>query len=302
MSEPPRPSVVTSRGRAHALKAGHEDDRVVVEGGEDAIGAHVEDARLGVRGVGHDARLGPGQRDGAMAEVVDGHGAQGARHALARRQQHVHLARVGVRRDLVGVGDQAVGLLAARAEDGHDAVPGLALGDDALGGALEALGVGHRGASELHDDGCAVHDERRRIRGVRPWVGHGHAPPAPYGPGRCARRRPGRRPPDPRPDQAADGRRRRWRCRHRRSAGHTGRHRHAAPRRQRRRRRDRRGRRARGRRALFVRHRRRRLPDRLLRARRQGPHHRLARDGAGGDEDGRRSTGSRRSRPSASAA
>ena len=43
-------------------------------------------------------------------------------------------------------------------------------------------------------------------------------------------------------------------------------------------------RRARGRRALFVRHRRRRLHDRLLRARRQGPHHRLARDGAGGDE------------------
>ena len=88
----------------------------------------------------------------------------------------------------------------------------------------------------------------------------------------------------PAPDQAADGRRRRWRGRERRPAGHAGRDRHLAPRRQRRRRRDRRRGRARGRRALFVRHRRRRLHDRLLRARRQGPHHRLARDGAGGDE------------------
>jgi gamma-glutamyltranspeptidase/glutathione hydrolase len=160
---------------------------------------HVEDARLGVRGVGHDPRLGARQRDGAVAEVVDGHGAQGAGHALAGRQQHVHLARVGVRRDLVGVGDEAVGLLAARAEDGHDAVPGLALGDDALGGALEALGVGHRGASELHDDGCAVHDEGRRIRGVRP-VGRARPCAAcsfPSSP--PARRRPGRRPPDARP-------------------------------------------------------------------------------------------------------
>ena len=36
-----------------------------------------------------------------------------------------------------------------------------------------------------------------------------------------------------------------------------------------------------------MRHRRRRLHDRLLRARRQGPHDRLARDGAGRDEDRR---------------
>jgi hypothetical protein len=57
----------------------------------------------------------------------------------------------------VGVGDEPVGLLAPRAEDRDDAVAGLALGDDAPRGALEALGVGDGGAPELHDDRAVVH-------------------------------------------------------------------------------------------------------------------------------------------------
>ena len=44
------------RGR-HALEAGDEHDRVLVERGADAIGPHVEDPGLGVRGVCHNARL-----------------------------------------------------------------------------------------------------------------------------------------------------------------------------------------------------------------------------------------------------
>ena len=47
MSEPPRPSVVTSVGR-HALEAGDEDDPVLVERLVDAVRADVDDLRLAV--------------------------------------------------------------------------------------------------------------------------------------------------------------------------------------------------------------------------------------------------------------
>jgi len=40
-------------------------------------------------------------------------------------------------------------------EIGDDAIARLALGDDPSRGALQTLGVGDRGASELHDDGPA---------------------------------------------------------------------------------------------------------------------------------------------------
>jgi hypothetical protein len=87
-----------------------------------------------------------------VAEVVDRHRAQRAGDPLAGREQHVHLARVGRRRDLLGHRDQLVGRLAARREHGDDAVAGLALGDDAPRRALDPLGVGDRGAAELHHD------------------------------------------------------------------------------------------------------------------------------------------------------
>ena len=61
---------------------------------------------------------------------------------------------VGDGRDLERVGDQPVGLLAARAQDRDDAVARLALGHDAPGGALEALRVGHGGPAELHHHGA----------------------------------------------------------------------------------------------------------------------------------------------------
>ena len=96
VSEPPRPSVVTLRGVLRdALEAGDQHDLVLLERRPDAVGAHVEDPRLGVRVVGDDPRLRAGQRDRPVAEVVDRHRAQRARDPLAGGQQHVHLARVG---------------------------------------------------------------------------------------------------------------------------------------------------------------------------------------------------------------
>ncbi len=121
------------------------------ERGADAVGAHVEDARLGVRLVGDDPCLRARQRDRAVAEVVDRHRAQRAGDALARGEQHVHLARVGRSRDLLGHRDQLVGRLAACGQHRHHRVAGLALLDDPLGSALYALGIGDRGAAELHD-------------------------------------------------------------------------------------------------------------------------------------------------------
>jgi hypothetical protein len=145
---------VTSFAVETPWKPADEDDGALVQALADAVGADVEDPRLRVRGVGHDARLRAGQTDRPMPEVVDRHRAQRARHPLAGRQEHVHLARVGLGRDLEGVGDEPVGLLAAGRQDGDDVVPLLALGDDAGGRPLEALGVRDRRAAELHDHGA----------------------------------------------------------------------------------------------------------------------------------------------------
>ena len=56
----------------------------------------------------------------------------------------------GVGGDLLGHRDQLVGRLAARRQHGDDAVARFALLDDPPRGALDALGVGDRGAAELH--------------------------------------------------------------------------------------------------------------------------------------------------------
>ena len=55
-------------------------------------------------------------------------------------------------RDLVGERHQLVGVLAARRQHRDHLVALLGALDDALGGALDALGVGDGGAAELHDD------------------------------------------------------------------------------------------------------------------------------------------------------
>ena len=104
--------------------------RSSVERVADAVGADVEDPRLGVRGVGDDPRLRAGQRDRLVAHVVDRHRAERAGDPLADREQHVHLARLGAVGDLLRHRDQLVGRLAARREHGDDAAAALARGDD----------------------------------------------------------------------------------------------------------------------------------------------------------------------------
>ena len=78
--------------RRDSLKAGDEHDPVLVQRLADAVRAHIEDPCLRVGRVGDDPCLRSGQRDRAVAEVVDRHRAQRAGDPLARREQHVHLA------------------------------------------------------------------------------------------------------------------------------------------------------------------------------------------------------------------
>ncbi len=96
-----------------------------------------------------------------MPEVVDGHRTQCAGDPLAGGEQHVHLARIRAVGDLLGHRNQLVRRLAARREHRHHAAVGFALGDDPAGGSLDPVGVGDRGAAELHHD--CLHC-RRRLR------------------------------------------------------------------------------------------------------------------------------------------
>ncbi len=111
-ASPQRGDVVV-RGR-DALEAGHQDDVVLGQRLADAVGAHVDDPRLGVGGIGDDARLRAGQRDRLVAHVVDRHRAERAGDPLAAGEQHVHLARLGAGGDLECLGNQLVGRLAPR--------------------------------------------------------------------------------------------------------------------------------------------------------------------------------------------
>ena len=89
------------------LEAGDEDDPVLLQRLPDAVGADVDDPRLGVGGVGDDARLRAGQRDRLVAHVVDRHRAERAGDPLAGREQHVHLAGDRALGDLVAPGRPA---------------------------------------------------------------------------------------------------------------------------------------------------------------------------------------------------
>jgi len=55
-----------------------------------------------VHAVGQQAYLGPGQADGLMPGLVDGHGHQGDGDLLTGGDQHVQLALGRVAGDLVG--------------------------------------------------------------------------------------------------------------------------------------------------------------------------------------------------------
>ena len=88
--------------------------------------------------VGDDPGLRAGERDRLVAEVVDRHRRERAGDPLADGDQHVELARLRARRDLVREREELVGRAAHRREDADDAVAGLARGDEPAGDAPSA--------------------------------------------------------------------------------------------------------------------------------------------------------------------
>ena len=87
MSEPPRPSVVTSRSRRDALESRDDRDVALVERLAQPVRADLEDLGPGVVGVGDDPGLAAGERRRGDAEVRERHAQQRHRDPLARRSR-----------------------------------------------------------------------------------------------------------------------------------------------------------------------------------------------------------------------
>ena len=93
----------------HALEPGNDDDLALGEGLGHAVIGDVLDPRFGVKAVGHQADLGPGEADRGHPQALDGHGHERHAHLFAGGQEHVHLAGRRPVRDLPGQRDQLVG-------------------------------------------------------------------------------------------------------------------------------------------------------------------------------------------------
>ena len=110
-----------------------------------------------------------------MAKVGDCHRDERARDPLAYGDEHVELARLGPRRDLVGERDELVRVLAHGGDDPDDACACLLGGDQALGDAADLLGVGDGGAAELHHERAEAGLGRGRLDGGDRFIGRlGH--------------------------------------------------------------------------------------------------------------------------------
>ena len=137
----------------HALIAGDDDDPAARELVLHAERPHLDDARIDVAIVGDDAGLAAGEADGIAAELADRHRQQRHRDPLARREQHVELATLRVRRELLGHRQQLVGRIAHRGDDDHDLMSAARGLHHALGDVSELLDVGDAAAAVLlHDD------------------------------------------------------------------------------------------------------------------------------------------------------
>ena len=110
--------------------------------------------------VGDDAGLRAGERNRLVAEVVDCHRGERAGDPLPDGDEHVQLARRGPAGDLAGEVEELVRRAAHRRQHGDDARAAFSRGDEPSGDVLELVGIGHRGAAELHHDRAEM---RRRV-------------------------------------------------------------------------------------------------------------------------------------------
>ena len=107
-----------------------------------------------MRGVGDDAGLRSRVARRAASPLVDRDPQERHRDPLSRGEQHVHLARVGVRRDVLRHPSEVVGGLAHRRDHHDHVVAGIARADDPVGDDPEPIDAVDGGATVfLHDDG-----------------------------------------------------------------------------------------------------------------------------------------------------
>ena len=135
------------------LEAGDDDDRSLVQLGQNPLRDHPLDAGVPVRGVGLYPCLPAGERDHRIAHGLDCHGAQGAGDLLAGGEQHIHLPLGGVGIDLFGFGDEVVSGVALGGEDGHHVVsPPVCLSNN-TGHVADAVRIRNgRPAEFLHNE------------------------------------------------------------------------------------------------------------------------------------------------------
>ena len=132
-----------------ALEAGHDDDGLLIQLRQHALGVQPLDAGVSVDRVGAESGLPARQGDDRVAHGLDGHGTQRAGDLLAGGEEHIHLPLGTVGVDLGGLGDQVVGGIPLGGKHGHHAVaPAVGLGDDA-GHVADAVCISHGAAAEF---------------------------------------------------------------------------------------------------------------------------------------------------------
>ena len=145
----------------HALIARDDHDAPSGQLLQDPHRTHFEDARVGVRSVGDDSALRPREADCLDAAGVQRHPEQRHRDALARGEQHVHLASAGVARDIVRQPHEIVGRLAHRRHHCNDVVARPARSDDVIRHCPDPIRVGDGRPAEL------LNQETHDLQGYR---------------------------------------------------------------------------------------------------------------------------------------
>lgn len=139
-------------GLRDPLESRDDDDVLAGQGGDDAAGGDVDDVGVAVGGRRDDPGLRTGVAARRDAEVGQGHGEQGGRLTLTGGEQHVELARGGLRRHLEGQVHEVVGGITHGRDDHDDLVAGLPGRGDPARNTLDGRGISHGGATELLDD------------------------------------------------------------------------------------------------------------------------------------------------------
>ena len=120
---------VGGKKTAEQIKADEEEkaylnEEVEIELFKDS-GRYKDDVFVAVNGVGEHSRLPASQRDGLIAHLLNGHGAQGNGDLLAGGQQHIHLTLRGRGVDFFCFFNQIIGGIALSRYNNNNLIAGF---------------------------------------------------------------------------------------------------------------------------------------------------------------------------------